>query len=146
MDDYLLGTNAIVAVVSYSGYDMEDAMIINKGSLERGFAHGMIIKIERLVPSLGNLILQCPGSICVKKNILVRRWPRHFSARIPRVRRLQSLMTVYLFLDDSIKKATFIIRRGTKMSHALRSRDTKVSKPHIVGLFECLMFPMKAEL
>jgi DNA-directed RNA polymerase I subunit RPA2 len=27
---------------------MEDAMVINKGSFERGFAHGMVIKVERL--------------------------------------------------------------------------------------------------
>lgn len=26
---------------------MEDAMVINKGSFERGFAHGMVIKVER---------------------------------------------------------------------------------------------------
>ena len=30
MDSYPMGTNAIVAVISYTGYDMEDAMIINK--------------------------------------------------------------------------------------------------------------------
>ncbi|BES88059.1 Hypothetical protein polymerase [Nesidiocoris tenuis] len=46
LDDYAMGTNAIVAVISYTGYDMEDAMIINKASLERGFAHGSIIKSE----------------------------------------------------------------------------------------------------
>ena len=28
------------------GYDMEDAMIINKGSYDRGFAHGSIYKSE----------------------------------------------------------------------------------------------------
>ncbi|XP_075213052.1 RNA polymerase I subunit Rpl135 isoform X2 [Lycorma delicatula] len=46
MDNYAMGVNAIVAVVSYTGYDMEDAMIINKASLERGFAHGSILKSE----------------------------------------------------------------------------------------------------
>ncbi|XP_050497615.1 DNA-directed RNA polymerase I subunit RPA2 isoform X2 [Diabrotica virgifera virgifera] len=46
LDDYAMGTNAIVAVISYTGYDMEDAMIINKASEERGLAHGMIYKSE----------------------------------------------------------------------------------------------------
>merc|ERR1719192_151950 len=44
LDDYPMGTNAIVAVISYTGYDMEDAMIINKSSYERGFAYGTIYK------------------------------------------------------------------------------------------------------
>lgn len=42
LDDFAMGTNAIVAVISYTGYDMEDAMIINKSAYERGFAHGSI--------------------------------------------------------------------------------------------------------
>ncbi|XP_055839825.1 DNA-directed RNA polymerase I subunit RPA2 [Episyrphus balteatus] len=44
LDDFAMGTNAIVAVISYTGYDMEDAMIINKSAHERGFAYGSIIK------------------------------------------------------------------------------------------------------
>ncbi|XP_055680598.1 DNA-directed RNA polymerase I subunit RPA2 [Lutzomyia longipalpis] len=44
MDDFAMGTNAIVAVISYTGYDMEDAMIINKAAYERGLAHGSIQK------------------------------------------------------------------------------------------------------
>ncbi|XP_001606574.2 DNA-directed RNA polymerase I subunit RPA2 [Nasonia vitripennis] len=46
LDEFAMGTNAIVAVISYTGYDMEDAMIINKSAYERGFAHGMIYKSE----------------------------------------------------------------------------------------------------
>jgi len=44
LDDYALGTNAVVAVLSYTGYDMEDAMIVNKSSLARGFAHATLYK------------------------------------------------------------------------------------------------------
>lgn len=43
-DYYPAGTNAVVAVLSYTGYDMEDAMIINKSAYERGFGHGLIYK------------------------------------------------------------------------------------------------------
>ncbi|RKP17185.1 beta and beta-prime subunits of DNA dependent RNA-polymerase [Rozella allomycis CSF55] len=45
-DQFPNGNNAIVAVISYTGYDMEDAMILNKNSFERGFGHGSIYKSE----------------------------------------------------------------------------------------------------
>ena len=32
--------------LSLQGYDMEDAMILNKSSYERGFGHGCIYKSE----------------------------------------------------------------------------------------------------
>ncbi|KAI8125983.1 DNA-directed RNA polymerase I subunit RPA2 [Lucilia cuprina] len=48
LDDFAMGTNAIVAVISYTGYDMEDAMIINKSAHERGFAYGSIYKSKFL--------------------------------------------------------------------------------------------------
>ncbi|XP_047526041.1 DNA-directed RNA polymerase I subunit RPA2 [Pieris napi] len=44
LDDFPSGTNAIIAVISYTGYDMEDAMIINKSAHERGFAAGTVYK------------------------------------------------------------------------------------------------------
>jgi len=47
LDEYPLGTNACVCVISYTGYDMEDAMVINRGSFQRGFGHGSVIKVER---------------------------------------------------------------------------------------------------
>lgn len=48
LDNYPNGTNAVVAVISYTGYDMDDAMIINKSVHERGFAHGSIYKVEHI--------------------------------------------------------------------------------------------------
>ncbi|KIM25180.1 hypothetical protein M408DRAFT_220951 [Serendipita vermifera MAFF 305830] len=44
MDGFPNGTNAVVAVISYTGYDMEDAMILNKSGHERGFGYGTIYK------------------------------------------------------------------------------------------------------
>ena len=46
LDNYPNGMNAVVAIISYTGYDMDDAMIINKSSHERGFGHGTIYKTK----------------------------------------------------------------------------------------------------
>jgi DNA-directed RNA polymerase I subunit RPA2 len=45
-DDYPLGTNAVVAVISYTGYDMEDAMIVNKSSYDRGLGQASVYKTQ----------------------------------------------------------------------------------------------------
>lgn len=46
LDNFPNGMNAVVAVLSYTGYDMDDAMIINKSSHERGFGYGTIYKTK----------------------------------------------------------------------------------------------------
>jgi DNA-directed RNA polymerase III subunit RPC2 len=38
------GQNASVAIMSYSGYDIEDAVILNRSSLDRGFARAWYIR------------------------------------------------------------------------------------------------------
>jgi DNA-directed RNA polymerase I subunit RPA2 len=48
MDEYPNGTNAVVAVLSYTGFDMEDAMILNKSSYERGFGHASVYKTMKV--------------------------------------------------------------------------------------------------
>ena len=47
LDNYPNGMNAVVAVISYTGYDMDDAMIINKSSHERGFGDGCMYKTKK---------------------------------------------------------------------------------------------------
>ena len=48
MEEFPNGANAVVAVIAYTGFDMEDAMILNKSSVERGFAHASMYKTETI--------------------------------------------------------------------------------------------------
>lgn len=43
------GQNATVAVVSYSGYDIEDAIVMNRASIDRGFGRCQVYRSQKCV-------------------------------------------------------------------------------------------------
>ncbi|KAI9673892.1 MAG: DNA-directed RNA polymerase I subunit RPA2 [Caeruleum heppii] len=47
-DHFPNGMNAVVAVISYTGYDMDDAMILNKSAHERGFGYGTLYMTKKI--------------------------------------------------------------------------------------------------
>ena len=55
------GQNAIVAVMSYSGYDIEDALVLNKASCDRGYARCQVFR---------------------KYNTILRKWPNGLEERV----------------------------------------------------------------
>ncbi|XP_052894585.1 DNA-directed RNA polymerase I subunit RPA2 [Anopheles moucheti] len=69
LDNYAMGTNAIVAVISYTGYDMEDAMIINKSAYERGFAAGNIYKTEYVELTGENFFARDPKNMTLNVHL-----------------------------------------------------------------------------
>ena len=56
LDSFPNGTNAVVTILSYTGFDLEDAMIINKSSIDRGFLMSSITTFSKF--EIKNFLLE----------------------------------------------------------------------------------------
>ena len=134
-DEYATGTNAIVAVLSHTGYDMEDAMIINKASVDRGFAHATLYKSESVAvksnyecfginqiktfaeiltsdgaPKIGTIL--SPGDKIVSVKNMTRG-----DCRFSRLKGGDSAIVDRIMMVDS---GSSLVKKGNKMGYTLR--------------------------
>ncbi len=61
-DELPSGQNASIAIMSFSGYDIEDALVISKASIERGFGRALqskkeVIEFQRGITGQGDILL-----------------------------------------------------------------------------------------
>ncbi|WJX93025.1 DNA-directed RNA polymerase I subunit RPA2 [Trifolium repens] len=110
IDEFPTGTNAIVAVLAYTGYDMEDAMILNKSSVERGMFHGQIYQTETI-----NLAEKQGTSRTFRKSNLDKSCPAIDSDGLPHVGQRIRPDEPYCSTYDSITNKTSLFRKkGTE--------------------------------
>jgi DNA-directed RNA polymerase III subunit RPC2 len=57
------GQNAIIAVMSFSGYDIEDAVVLNRASLDRGY--GRVISHSKFSTSIRQHVNQSMDRISI---------------------------------------------------------------------------------
>jgi DNA-directed RNA polymerase II subunit RPB2 len=73
MNDLPAGQNAIVAIASYSGYNQEDSIIMNKGSIDRGLFRSMFYRTyKEEVKSTGSNSkerIEVPSTQCMFKKL-----------------------------------------------------------------------------
>lgn len=126
----LLGTNVYIAVLSYTSYDMEDAMVINKSAIERGLFDGYVYitkVVERtdgvVLPDVGELLMD--GSVLYVKDGESVKYTGE-CARVHRVRVTDTLAIITLRVRRSPQIGDkFCSRHGQKgvLSYRYRAVD-----------------------
>eukprot|EP00929_Paragymnodinium_shiwhaense_P060445 TRINITY_DN30186_c0_g4_i1.p1 TRINITY_DN30186_c0_g4~~TRINITY_DN30186_c0_g4_i1.p1 ORF type:complete len:1347 (+),score=305.88 TRINITY_DN30186_c0_g4_i1:70-4110(+) len=110
MDSHPQGTNAVVAVITYTGYDMEDAMIINKGSYDRGFAAGWVYKVK-LVEAGSNKLKPLEQEKSVFSNISIKV-EENGSRTLTRFCEQKDEDGEYKLQDDGLPRIGILLQKG----------------------------------
>ncbi|CAN8290752.1 unnamed protein product [Cochlearia groenlandica] len=131
IDENPTGTNAIVAVLAHTGFDMEDAMILNKSSVERGMCHGQIYQTETI-----DLSDQKSRSDSGKKSFKRSTDKSHHSCidadGLPYVgQKIYPDEPYYSIYDGSLNKIKTVKKKGTDpVIVDFVSLDMKTNKEH----------------
>jgi DNA-directed RNA polymerase III subunit RPC2 len=90
------GQNASLAVMSYSGYDIEDAIVLNKASLDRGFGRCSVIRknttgCRRYTTGISDRIMPAPPDCDISKVVHVNSTEASSSAAMRKSARYSAL-------------------------------------------------------
>jgi DNA-directed RNA polymerase III subunit RPC2 len=105
------GQNATVAVMSYSGYDIEDALIVNRASADRGFGRCHVLK---------------------KQTIPLRQFPNGTSERLAMLPADQRPETHSWLDQDGLVAPGSVVSQGDLLAARETPMDTRGSGPSIV--------------
>ncbi|XP_058728826.1 DNA-directed RNA polymerase I subunit 2 isoform X2 [Vicia villosa] len=132
IDEYPSGTNAIVAVLAYTGYDMEDAMILNKSSVERGMFHGQIYQTETIDLAGQGPVAERSSRVFRKSNLEKTSCPSIGSDGLPHVGQMIHPDEPYCSSYNEVTNKTFVFKKkGTEPAYIdYVAVDTK-NKKHI---------------
>lgn len=107
-----IGFNCIVAVLSYTAYDMEDAVILNKVSVDKGMFGGYVIKNEKL-ENVEKLFYTAPLDKKLKNNEIYCAYKEDGVTKVLRYTDKENAILDKVTIFDKKVNATNITNKGT---------------------------------
>ncbi len=130
LDSYPNGMNAVVCVISYTGYDMEDASILAKSAHERGYGYGSIYKGEWV--DLGESRKR--GEPINHYFGLVSENPDHNQMNVERLDHLLQFLDI-----DGLPQVGARLTQGDPLYAYYNDIDGKVVVKNYKGLEDCIV-------
>ncbi|KAI4291315.1 DNA-directed RNA polymerase III subunit RPC2 [Pancytospora philotis] len=142
------GLNAMVAVMSYSGYDIEDALILNRGSIDRGLARVEVYKTsivpikkypggqsEQLVPGPGGDGIVSPGATLEEGSVTVSKMsPATNTVTNARHHGLPARVDKVMITKNESESIIKIVTRETRVPEIGDKFSSRHGQKGVVGL------------